>query len=428
MIRWKLGTVLLVLVFAQFLHGEENASREAFQPVPAALVRPRDGLGNVLAKLAAGREVGVAYFGGSITAANGWRPKTTAWLQQQYPKAKVREIHAAIGGTGSDLGVFRYQQDVLNHKPDLVFVEFTVNDGGAQPKRIYQAMEGIVRQTWRADPSVDLCFVYTFRVGYEEDLDQGRCPRATSAHEHIAEHYGIPSINVALRTAQLASEGKLIFQAAKGESFPEGKIVFSNDGVHPLDAGHEVYRDVIADALRSLASDAKPAPHQQKTPFVADNWEKAKLVPIDKSMLQGSWRVLDPKQGLAKNFANRLPTLWEGNKPGDSLEFRFQGTMAGLYDLVGPDGGQVAWTVDDRAGGPRPRFDSYCTYYRLASLTLAESLADVEHKVRMEVHPEQPNRSVVVDRVRNEPGFDPKKYDGTKVWIGYLMMIGDLKP
>jgi hypothetical protein len=116
----------------------------------AVELRARDGLPNFFAKMRAGGKLTVAYFGGSITAANGWRPQTTAWLQQHYPKAKVTEVNAAIGGTGSDLGVFRLGHDVLEHRPDLVFVEFAVNDGGASPEQIYCCMEGIVRQIRRA--------------------------------------------------------------------------------------------------------------------------------------------------------------------------------------------------------------------------------------------------------------------------------------
>ena len=70
-----------------------------------------------------------------------------AWLAEHF-KCDVQEIHAAIGGTGSDLGVFRLGRDALRREPDLLFVEFTVNDGGASPERIWRAMEGIVRQTW----------------------------------------------------------------------------------------------------------------------------------------------------------------------------------------------------------------------------------------------------------------------------------------
>src|SRR5258708_6271371 len=98
---------------------------------PAVECTARGGVPNFFSKLAAGKEVHIAYFGGSITAQEGWRPKTLAYFQKQYPGAKISQINAAIGGTGSDLGVFRLKQDVLDHQPDLVFVEFAVNDGGA---------------------------------------------------------------------------------------------------------------------------------------------------------------------------------------------------------------------------------------------------------------------------------------------------------
>ena len=44
------------------------AAAVTWDPVPAQPVVRRDGLGNVLAKLEAGRPVTIAYFGGSITA------------------------------------------------------------------------------------------------------------------------------------------------------------------------------------------------------------------------------------------------------------------------------------------------------------------------------------------------------------------------
>src|SRR3954471_11723758 len=82
--------------------------------VPVQECRPRGGLPNFLAKAATpGADVKVAYFGGSITAQSGWRPKTLAHFQKTWPAAKFSEINAAIGGTGSDLGVFRLHQDVL---------------------------------------------------------------------------------------------------------------------------------------------------------------------------------------------------------------------------------------------------------------------------------------------------------------------------
>ncbi len=120
--------------------------------------------------------------------------KSLELLQGRYPDLKWTEINAAIGGTGSDLGVFRFGQDVLAYQPDLLFVEFAVNDGGAAPQQIHQAMEGIVRQAWKANPETDIIFVYTISEPFLADLQAGKFSRAASAMEEVADHYGIPSI------------------------------------------------------------------------------------------------------------------------------------------------------------------------------------------------------------------------------------------
>lgn len=398
---------------------------DEFPRVAAAMHHARDGLGNVLARLERGEPVRIGYLGGSITAQNGWRPKTLAWFRQQYPDAEIEEINAAIGGTGSDLGVFRYHQDVLRHQPHLVFVEFAVNDGGAAPEQIRRAMEGIVRQTWRADPNIDLCFVYTVHRGQMEDYLAGRCSRSASVHEQIADHYGIPSICMALRVAQLEKAGKLVFPADPDDPANAGKICFARDDCHPTDAGHDVFLAVISEAIGKMRPESKPGPHALKEPMRADNWEQAKLVALKPAMLTGSWRKLPTDEGLGRSFQNRLPEIWLGSTPGDKLQFRFRGTMVGLYDLLGPDGGKVVCTVDGRKGDARPRFDWYCTGHRLASLRIAEGLEDRPHTVTVEILAEQPDRGPVVDRVRDQPGFDPKRFDGTNLWVGYLMMIGE---
>lgn len=404
------------------------AARPVYAPVKAELIRPRDGLGNVLAKLRDGKTVKIAYLGGSITAMPGWRTKSRAWFAREFPHAKVEEIHAAIGGTGSDLGVFRLERDALRHQPDLLFVEFAVNDGGASPDRVWRAMEGIVRQTWAADPRCDICFVYTFRVGYEKDLQKGVCPRAASAMEMLADHYGIPSINFARKVVELQQAGKLIYQS--DEPTPDGVIHFSKDGVHPLDGGHEVYAELVARAVSQM-KDSKPRDHraQLETPFVADHWQAAKMVPIRREMLSGPWRKLGPDAPLSKRFSGRMGTLWEASEPSSRLSFKFRGSAARLYDLLGPDGGQVVITVDgETRAGPVPRFDSYCTYHRIATLPLAAGLdPDKVHTVTVEVHPDQPDRSSVAFRLKNpETELKSAKYQGTNIRVGQILLLGEL--
>jgi hypothetical protein len=116
---------LSLLLIGPARAGEESPRREI------AEIAVRGGIPNLLrkARAADGREIRVAYLGGSITAASGWRVKSLEGFQERFPRVKWKEIHAAIGGTGSELGVFRVGQDALVHKPDLLFVEFAVNNG-----------------------------------------------------------------------------------------------------------------------------------------------------------------------------------------------------------------------------------------------------------------------------------------------------------
>jgi len=416
--------LLTVLLFTQPV----AAANPEYATVPAELVRVRGGIGNTMLRLKEGQPLKVGYFGGSITAANGWRVQTLEWLRKEFPKSKFDEINAAIGGTGSDLGVFRIGWDVLRHKPDLLFVEFAVNDGGASPEQIWRTMEGIVRQTWVDNPRTDICFIYTFRTGYEQDLGQGKCPRAASAMELLADHYGIPSINVGLKVVELQRAGKLIYQS--DQPADPGVIRFSQDGVHPLNEGHQVYTDVITAAFHQMAS-TPAVDHGPKLAkaFVEDNWESARMVPITASMLSGEWKQLSPETGLGRTFGDRMGTLWEASKPGSKLSFEVRGSIVRVYDLLAPDGGQVTITVDDKARPkPVPRFDSYCTYPRIATLNVAEGLtADEEHSVVIEIHPDQPDRSSVAFRLK-DPDVELKepKYQGTNIRVSHILVLGDV--
>ncbi len=425
--KWILGGIAMSL----FLALDGASAQNKFPLVPATLFKPRGGIGNVLAKLNAGRDVKIAYFGGSITAASGWRPKSLKWFQQTWPNAKISEINAAISGTGSDLGVYRNQQDVLNFKPDLVLVEFAVNDGGASPENIWRGMEGIVRQTWKANPETDIAFVYTFQGEQANDLKAGNHPRSASAMEKLADYYNIPSISVAFKISQMLQEGKLWVvpekdEAGKDKPTPDGVMLFSTDSTHPLDAPHQVYADVVADAVKAMMPEAKTGAHMLKAPMQADNWENAKIVLLQQAMLSPGWKKLDATSPF-NGFFNRMTEMWEATQPGEKITFRFKGTAVKLYDLLGPDGAKVKITLDGKESTAQ-RFDSYCSYHRLAALWIGENLPDTEHTVSVEILPEQPDRSSVTTIEKDKPGFDPKRYDGTAMRVGGIMLIGDLLP
>ena len=393
--------------------------------------RPRSGLPNALARLKGGQELTVAYIGGSITAQNGWRPKTTAWLKQQYPTAKVVEIDAAIGGTGSDLGVFRFRQDVLDHHPHLIFIEFAVNDGGAPPQQIYRCMEGMVRQAWKQDSKTDICFVYTLVDSFVPTIQSGKFPRAASAMERVAEHYQISSIHMGLEVARLAKEGKLILKVdpktEQERTALKDKIVFSADGVHPHpETGHQLYLEAIARSFEKMKDNATPAAHKLPDPFVADNYENAKLVSLSKAKLSEGWEKLDPqKNPQARAFRKYLPEMYYAAEPGQSLSFSFKGRLVGFIDLLGPDCGQLQMTIDDAKLTTVARFDAYCTYHRIGSFIAGQDLSDSVHSIRVTVDDRELDKAAILARNGNKIE-NPKRFAGKGWYVGSIMLIGDL--
>jgi len=402
--------------------------------VPVQECRPRAGLSHFLAKAGTpGVELKVAYFGGSITAQNGWRPKTLAYFQKTWPGARFSEINAAIGGTGSDLGVFRLAQDVLEKKPDLLFVEFAVNDGGAPPDQIRRCMEGIVRQTWRTLPDCDICFVYTLTESLAKPMLEGTFPRAAATMEEVADRYGIPSIHLAVEVAKLAKEGKLIWKAPLPKTDEEKRkvgdsVVFAADGVHPYpETGHELYLQAIVRSLPAIreASKSKSA-HALPEPLIASNYERAKLLPITEAVLSKGFAFLDPqKDAFGKRWAERLSALHRAKEPGEVLTLKFKGTRCAIYDIIGPDCGQVVVTLDDQAPRTVARFDSFCTYHRLATLLIGSELPDAVHTVRVAIHPEPPDKAKILAQ-RNEKMDKPERYQGTDFYPGAILLVGEL--
>ena len=411
--------------------GDREGSR-----VPAECV-VRGGLPTFLGKLARGEEVRIAYLGGSITKSPGWRTMTEEWFQEQYPQAKVEGINAGISGTGSDLGVFRLEHDVLRHDPDVLFVEFAVNDGGTSTERIHRSMEGIVRQAWRAEPDLDICFVSVVWQGMTEGLRQGDVPHTYRAHEAVAEHYDIPTIHMGLEVARLEAEGTLVFTGTWPETDEErtalgDRILFSMDGAHPYEAGHRLYAEAVARAMEEMKDVGEPGPHVLRAPFGEGNFESATPTPLERAELSAGWRKLDVVNDPdvvqllgGAEFGDRLDTLWVAEEPGESISFRFRGRSVMMYDMAGPDCGQIVVTLDDQEPKTIPRFDSWCEGYRVTVLTAATDLPDAVHSVRFEIDDEQPDKVKLLAE-RGVTMDDPKRYDGTKWYVGYILVTGEV--
>jgi lysophospholipase L1-like esterase len=413
-----------------------HAADQDYPLAEAQEVRARGGLPNFFLKAqTTGAEVKIGYLGGSITAQNGWRVQTLAHFKKAYPQASFAEINAAIGGTGSDLGVFRVKQDVLSRGPDLLFVEFAVNDGGADPQRIIRAMEGIVRQTWQANPKCDICFVYTLTEALSPPMLEGKLQRSASAMEKVADFYGIPSITLGMEVAKLAKAGKLAWRAKLPKTDAEkaalgDKFVFAADGVHPHDStGQVLYAQAIVRSLPALAiANNAPTVHVSNLALDPANLERAKLVPITAAKLSAGLAPADmATDAFAKGWSKRLPAMVKLTQPGQSIEFRFKGTHCAVYDVVGPAGGMVAVTLDGKAQKSVQRIDAYCTYPRLSTFVVGTDLPEGEHAVRLELLADPIDKAAVLAKNKNQID-KPERFAPLHFFPGALLIVGDLVP
>lgn len=88
----------------------------------------RSGIPNPFHKAKNGKEITVAFIGGSITQGrDSYRMHTARYMKSRFPWIVFRWVNAGVSGTGTDLGAFRICEQVLQHQPDLIFIEFAVN-------------------------------------------------------------------------------------------------------------------------------------------------------------------------------------------------------------------------------------------------------------------------------------------------------------
>lgn len=393
----------------------------------------RDGLPNFFAKLKAGQEVRIAYLGGSITAAPGWRLLSQQWFAGQYPAARVTEVFAAIPGTGGELGVCRIDADVIAHRPDLVFIEFCVNGLGDTEERGRQITEGLIRKIWAALTETDICFVYTVASWHLDDLAQGKIQWTAGTMESVLPHYGVPSINFAAEVIRLLNEDKLIFRAPKGSPVPEGKMLFSNDGTHPLvETGHVLYNQAIIRAMTAMRDEGTAGPRRLPVPLDSANWEDARRYPLSKTAMAGNWTAVNPVEvdGYTETTANRdfkkrFSELWHTEQPGTELVFRFEGTGFGLYGISRCESGLFEVQVDQQKPVTGTFFDIYAGGPgRTKGWFYPRTLPPGLHMVRVRLMSEPPDKAGILAKVKKEQSGP--RYDQNELFLGDLFVNGRL--
>ncbi len=385
----------------------------------------RSGLPNFFKKVKNNESVNVVYFGGSITAAEGWRPQTADWMRSYFSNSNINDFNASIGGTTSEFGAYRLGRDVLPHSPDLVLVEFAVNDADRNYTDIIRSMEGIVRQVKNADSNTELCFVYTVKSSTLDSIPPDNLHKTVQAMEEVAEHYQIPTIHFGLEVKTRVDNEELIFKGSS--TYIDGIPVFSSDGIHPYpETGHVVYTEVFKRSIRKMET-SSVNPKIYPAPLREDNLVNAKMLALSKISLVENWEPLSTENFPEyDNFSDRASGAMFTATPGDKMHFRFKGTKFGLTDIIGPRSGYLEVVIDDSVVVTIKRFDGYCSYYRVHFFTSKE-LADTEHEVTITLlDADIDKRSVLNDDHKPVYDEDPSAFEGEEWYPIRLLINGDL--
>ncbi|WP_109698988.1 SGNH/GDSL hydrolase family protein [Chitinophaga deserti] len=426
---------------------QAGASPLYFQPIPATpLVTPgsyknegecvpRNGLPAFFGKAKAGKPLLVGFIGGSITQGNaGYRPQALRYLQGMFPASDIKALNAGVSGTGTDLGACRVQEQLLQYKPDLVFIEFAVNGAYAE------GMEGIVRQVKAA--GAEACLIYTITGTQTKDYNNGKIPLPVQGLERVAEHYQLPSVHLGMEASQLELDGKLLWKGDPKDTV--GHILFSTDGVHPLQAGGNLYAAAIARAMEEMKRMSSRKPVRLPKPLFTDNWESAGMyAPRDIAVFTGSWEQVKMPQ-----FAPWFPVIEKASVPGAAFTFRFRGSGFGIFDIGGPEVGQITIEVNGRPMQVQPplvpgtqvyrlqegdslpvnRFNAYC-YNRYRGQHQLFSLPDGEYTVTIRLSSQLADKRSILGRdQQTDIAQHPEKYSATVLYLGRVLLKGTPLP
>lgn len=268
-----------------------------------------------------GEDVNICYIGGSITEGDHldtcYANRSFNYFKDTFGKGKGDNVHyfnAGISGTPSNLGALRFEKDVLSNQPDIVFIEFAVNDGDDDDTRA--AFEAMIRDAinYESKPAVILLFAR---------MEAGWTSQAWK--KEIGAYYDVSMISYADGITYLFDNHAMEWSD------------FSSDYTHPHAEGNAVVADFIAyfyDEVNRTEAPAEDITLPAETKYTADFFYNAHMIErnVQEPADLGSWRKSSSgfhyDQGWTKQFS-------EDNEP---LVFEFEGKSAYVvYPAMGQD-------------------------------------------------------------------------------------------
>lgn len=154
-------------------------------------------------------------------------------VKEIYPYAVVNSITTAIGGENAEQGAKRFKQDVLCHNPDVLFIDYALNDRGIGLDRSRQAWEKMIKEAQEQDVKVILL---TPTPDLTENMLDDNSPLEQYSNQ-------IRDLSVKYGTGLVDSYAAFKQKKKDGEDLN----AFMSQSNHPNEKGHEIVKELILD-------------------------------------------------------------------------------------------------------------------------------------------------------------------------------------
>lgn len=268
-----------------------------------------------------GEKLTIGFFGGSITQGcaateheKSYSYRVFEWWKSTFPQAEFSYVNGGIGGTTSHFGAARVWQDLLMYRPDVVVVDFSVNDKTGQEDFFQETYEGVIRRILESEAKPAVLILNN--VYYDSGSNVQEC------HNAVGDWYHIPHVSIR----------DTLYRRMKEGQYQEKEL--TGDGLHPSDKGHELVAGEIISFLNKVKADMwKNEEKDDKknmvhAPMTANAYEYTRRLTIRESLPELSGFRTDPeeKAGHLDLFKNG----WIGSRAGDRIVFEEEASCIGV--------------------------------------------------------------------------------------------------
>lgn len=185
-----------------------------------------------------GHSVPAGYFKTPIVNTLGAYPnQLLKRLKDRYPYVVINVLVTAIGGEQTEQGAARFQSDVLSHKPDVLFIDYALNDRRIGLEKARKAWQTMIEQAQQAGIKVSL-------LTPSPDLKVDMSEPENILNQHASQ---IRQLADRYQTGMVDSYKAFDTNRQQGDSLSR----YMAQGNHPNEAGHSLTADQIGQLFQS---------------------------------------------------------------------------------------------------------------------------------------------------------------------------------